>query len=315
MFMKRYAFAFAILIGSLLLWNQPSSGEALPSACQAQHGAGEKGRVPAYYKSLDEIKEIPKTLSPDKFTDAETKAAYLVAQENPKLLLQLPCYCYCDDGLNHKSLLSCYIDEHAVHCDICRKEAIDGNRLQKEKNLSPAEIREKLAQTNGHLAKFLDSPSPDPHSAATHHAAAGNHSSALTAAPVFALKDLKGKTVRLEDYKGKIVLINFWATWCAPCQSEMPELVKLQKKYRAKGLQILGVTYEPEKLRAVNRVALKFKINYPLLFGSEELSKQYKIEEVLPVTILVDREGKIQSQILGIIDTKDIEQKIAPLFK
>lgn len=301
--MKRYAFAFAVIIGSLLLLR-----EAHISAAQ------EKGRVPAYYKSLDEVKEIPKTLSPDKFTDAETRAAYKVAQENPKLLLQLPCYCYCDDGLNHKSLLSCYIDEHAVHCDICRKEAIDGNRLQKEQNLSAAEIREKLALTNGHLAKFLEPQSDTHHAAATPHAT-GKHGATVTAAPVFALKDLKGKTVRLEDYKGKIVLINFWATWCAPCQSEMPELVKLQKRYAAKGLQILGVTYEPETLRAVSRVAQKFKINYPLLFGTEELSKQYKIEEVLPVTIIVDREGNIQTQILGMLDKNDIEQKIAPLFQ
>jgi thiol-disulfide isomerase/thioredoxin len=314
--MKKYAFVLAVVITGLLLWNQDSASAAYTSAaCQEKHGSPVKGRVPAYYKSLEDVKEIPKTLSPDKFTDAETKAAYLVAQENPKLLLQLPCYCFCDDGLNHKSLLSCYIDEHAVHCDICRKEAIDGNRLQKEQNLTPEQIREKLALTNGHLGKFLESPSHNAHAAATASHTAGNHSATALAAPAFALKNLQGKTVRLEDYKGKVVLINFWATWCAPCQSEMPELVKLQKKYGAKGLQILGVTYEPEKLTAVNRVARKFKINYPLLFGSAELSKQYRIEEVLPVTILVDREGKMQSQILGMIDTKDVEEKIAPLFK
>ena len=306
--MKKYAFVFAFVIGSLLLLNQSSFGGGQPSVRQG------KGRVPAYYKSLDDVKEIPKTLSPDKFDDLETKAAYKVAQENPKLLLQLPCYCFCDDGLNHKSLLSCYIDEHAAHCDICRKEAIDGNRLQKEQNLSPSQIREKLILTNGHLSQFLDSQNQDLHSAAATPHAAGNHNSTAIVAPAFALKNLKGKTVRLEDYKGKIVLINFWATWCAPCQKEMPELVKLQKRYAAKGLQILGVTYEPEKLATVNRIAQKFKINYPLLFGTEELSKQYQIEEVLPVTIIVDREGKIQSQILGMIDTKDIEQKIAHLF-
>jgi thiol-disulfide isomerase/thioredoxin len=304
--MKKYAFAFAVAIGGLLLLNQLSVSEAHTAACQEKHGSPVQGRVPAYYKSLDDVKEIPKTLSPDKFTDPETKAAYVVARENPKLLLQLPCYCFCDDGLDHKSLLSCFIDEHAAHCDICRKEAIDGNRLQKEQNLSPAQIREKLTQNNGHLGKFLEAPS---------HGAHGPAASAPLAAPAFALKNLTGKTVRLESYKGKVVLINFWATWCAPCQSEMPELVKLQKKYGARGLQILGVTYEPEKLTAVNRVARKFRINYPLLFGSEEISRLYRIEEVLPVTIIVDREGNIQNQILGIIDTKDVEAKIAPLFK
>jgi cytochrome c biogenesis protein CcmG, thiol:disulfide interchange protein DsbE len=308
MTMKKYAFALAIVTGSLLLWNQQSVSAAHTTACHGQHGSGQ-GRVPAHYKSLDDVKEIPKTMSPDKFEDPETKAAYVVARENPKLLLQLPCYCYCDDGLDHKSLLSCYVDEHAAHCDICRRIAIDGDRLQKEQKMTPAQIREKLAETNGHLAKFVDAPSSDAHAGMSHSA-----SSAPMAAPAFALKNALGKTVRLEDYKGKVVLINFWATWCKPCQAEMPELVKLQKKYAAKGLQILGVTYEPEKPAAVNRLAKKFRINYPLLFGSEEISKQYKIEEVLPVTILVDREGKIQSQILGMIDSKDVEEKIAPFF-
>jgi cytochrome c biogenesis protein CcmG, thiol:disulfide interchange protein DsbE len=303
MTMKKYLFALALVLGGLLLLNDWPVSEAHTAACQ--HGSPVQGRVPAYYKNPDEVKEIPKTLSPDKFSDPETKAAYVVAQENPKLLLQLPCYCFCDDGLNHKSLLSCYIDEHAAHCDICRKEAIDGNRLQKEQNMSPAEIREKLAMNNGHLGKYLEAPSHAGH----------NPAAAPVAAPTFALKDLAGKTVRLEAYKGKVVLIKFWATWCAPCQSEMPELVKLQRKYGPKGLQILGVTYEPEKPTLVNRVAKKFKINYPLLYGSEDLSRQYKIEEVLPVTILVDRQGNLQSQILGMIDTKDVEEKIAPLLK
>src|SRR5689334_7495974 len=237
--MKHRAFAFAVIVSSLLLINQSSFG-----------WRQEKGRVPAHYKDLKDVKEIPKTLSPDKFEDAETKAAYKVAQENPKLLLQLPCYCFCDDGMNHKSLLSCYEDEHAAHCDICRREAIDANQLQKEKNLTPAEIREKLIQTNGHLPQTDNAKPGDLHSAAGHHA---NADANLNVAPAFALKNLQGKTVRLEDYKGKIVVVNFWATWCVPCQQEMPELVKMQKKYAAKGLQILGVTYESEKPAVVRR--------------------------------------------------------------
>lgn len=295
--MKKYAFAFAVLMIGLLLANQSSFA-----------WRQEKGRVPAYYKDLKDVKEIPKTLSPDKFEDAETKAAYQVAQENPKLLLQLPCYCFCDDGMNHKSLLSCYETEHAAHCDICRKEAIDANRLQKEKNWTPAEIREKLVQNNGHLSQLVDSASP------SLHTEAGHHNTSVNAAPAFKLKSLQGKTLSLDNYKGKIVVINFWASWCVPCQKEMPELVKLQKKYAAQGLQILGVTYEAEKPAVVRRIAQKYKINYPLLFGSEELAKQYHVEEALPTTVIVDREGKIQSQILGMIDTKDVEEKIAPLL-
>ncbi len=134
-------------------------------------------------------------------------------------------------------------------------------------------------------------------------------------APSFALKDLRGKTVKLENFKGKIVLLNFWATWCVPCQAEMPELTKLQTGYAAQGLQIVGITYEPEKPLIVSRVARTRKINYPLLFGNEELSKQYGIEEVLPVTIIIDREGKIRDRVLGTFETTDFEQKVLPLLK
>ena len=133
-------------------------------------------------------------------------------------------------------------------------------------------------------------------------------------APPFALKDLRGKTARLESYRGKIVLLNFWASWCVPCQAEMPELVKLQAKYAARGLQIVGITYEPEKPVVVGRIARKHRINYPLLFGDEALSKQYGIEEVLPVTLILDRDGKILDRINGIIYPEEIEQKILPLL-
>ncbi len=134
-------------------------------------------------------------------------------------------------------------------------------------------------------------------------------------APKFALKDLRGKTVTLENFKGKIVLLNFWATWCVPCRAEMPELIKLQTEYAAQGLQIVGITYEPEKPLIVSRVARTRKINYPLLFGNEALSKAYGIEEVLPVTIIIDREEKILDRVLGTFEAKDFEQKVLPLLK
>jgi thiol-disulfide isomerase/thioredoxin len=133
-------------------------------------------------------------------------------------------------------------------------------------------------------------------------------------APGFVLKDLHGKTARLTDYKGKLVLVNFWATWCAPCQMEMPELVKLQAKYAERGLQIVGLTYEPEGRALVSRVSQKFKINYPLLFGNENLSKQYGVLEVLPVTVIVGRDGKIIDRVSGMIKPEEFEQKIVPLL-
>ncbi|MEK6285763.1 MAG: TlpA disulfide reductase family protein [Acidobacteriota bacterium] len=138
---------------------------------------------------------------------------------------------------------------------------------------------------------------------------------ATDALPAFTLKDLKGRTVRLSDYKGKVVLVNFWATWCVPCLAEMPELVKLQKEYKGSGLQIIGVTYEAEAKTLVSRLARKFKINYPLLFGTTDLSKQYGIEEVLPVTLVVDREGKLRDRILGVLDMEEFDEKIKPMLE
>lgn len=133
-------------------------------------------------------------------------------------------------------------------------------------------------------------------------------------APGFTLKDAKGRIARLSDYKGKVVLINFWATWCAPCQAEMPALVELQNKYRAQGLQIIGVTYPPEQRSAVRRMMRRFKLNYPVLFGTRAMTDAYEIGEVLPTTLVVDRDGKIRERILGMLEPDEFKEKVAPLL-
>lgn len=102
-------------------------------------------RTPPYYESVEDVKEIPKTLSPEKFDDPTTRQAYQVARDNPKLLLQLPCYCPCDRAeVGHKSLLDCFVDTHAAGCGICISEALKAAKLQKE-GVSVQEIRAKLA--------------------------------------------------------------------------------------------------------------------------------------------------------------------------
>ena len=133
-------------------------------------------------------------------------------------------------------------------------------------------------------------------------------------APGFTLKDTKGRIARLSDYKGKVVLINFWATWCAPCQAEMPALVELQNKYQAQGLQIIGVTYPPEQRSAVRRMMRRFKLNYPVLFGTRAVTDAYEIGEVLPTTLVVDRDGRIRERILGMLEPDEFKEKIAPLL-
>jgi len=137
----------------------------------------------------------------------------------------------------------------------------------------------------------------------------------LTIAPAFNLKGLSGRTARLSDYKGKVVLINLWATWCAPCRMELPELVRLQKKYGGRGLQIVGVTYPDDERTEVLRMSRKLKLNYPVLFGTNKLLEEYQIGEVLPATVIVDRDGKIRDRILGILEPEEFNQLVAPLLE
>jgi thiol-disulfide isomerase/thioredoxin len=139
-------------------------------------------------------------------------------------------------------------------------------------------------------------------------------SSQLASAPAFALKDLQGRTVRLSDYKGKVLIINFWATWCKPCLVEMPDFVKLQKEYETQGLQIIGITCPPMTQKNVEDVAQKLKINYPILYGTDEVSDAYYASAVLPTTLVVDREGKIRARILGILVPEEFDRSVKPLL-
>ena len=141
-----------------------------------------------------------------------------------------------------------------------------------------------------------------------------SHTPSNQSAPAFALKDLQDRTVRLSDYKGKVLLINFWATWCAPCLVEMPDLVRLQKEYEAHGLQIVGITCPPMTRKNVEGVAQKLKINYPILFGTDEVSDAYYATAVLPTTIIVDTDGKIRGRILGILAPEEFERSVKPLL-
>ena len=133
-------------------------------------------------------------------------------------------------------------------------------------------------------------------------------------APQFTLKDLNGRTVRLSDYQGKVVLINFWATWCPPCRAEMPDLVRLQREYGKEGLQIIGVTYPPEKKERVRRFARSLKVNYPIILGTSQFKDRFSSDETLPLTIVINRDGKVSDIISGILLHQEFEEKIKPLL-
>jgi peroxiredoxin len=133
-------------------------------------------------------------------------------------------------------------------------------------------------------------------------------------APALKLKNIQGRTLRLTDYKGKVVLINFWATWCPPCRTEIPELVKWQREYRHRGLQIIGVTYPPETLSEVRRFTRKTKVNYTIALGTKATKLLFTESETLPVTVVVDRAGNVRAVIEGVIFPEEFDEKIKSLL-
>jgi len=141
------------------------------------------------------------------------------------------------------------------------------------------------------------------------------HAQGARKAPGLALKDIRGRTVRLSDYKGRVVLLNFWATWCPPCRAEMPDLVKLQREYAKQGLQVVGVTYPPETLSRVRRFARRLGINYPVALGTKATKNLFADTDTLPVTVVIDRDGNIRDTIEGIMLPDEFEQKVKPLLK
>ncbi len=125
-------------------------------------------------------------------------------------------------------------------------------------------------------------------------------------APDFVLKDIEGNNVQLSQYRGKIVVLEFWATWCPPCKATIPELIALQKKYAARGLVVLGVSIDegeglPSKLSAFSK---GHNINYPILLGDENISKSYGIFSV-PSTFLIGKDQKIIMAYRGYVDGLD----------
>lgn len=133
-------------------------------------------------------------------------------------------------------------------------------------------------------------------------------------APRLIMEDLNGRTIRLSDYKGKVVLLNFWATWCPPCRAEMPELVRMQREYGSRGLQVIGITYPPEQRARVRRFIRRFKVNYPIALGTRKTKTLFDGGQDLPMTVVIDREGLIREVIKGILLPDEFEQKIKPLL-
>ena len=112
-------------------------------------------------------------------------------------------------------------------------------------------------------------------------------------APDFALKSSNGENMRLSEYRGDVVMVNFWATWCGPCRQEMPLLDELYTRYERVGFSLLGVNIDDNSGKAMNMVA-ELGVSFPVLFDSrKEVSKLYEVD-AMPVTLLIDREGTVR---------------------
>jgi peroxiredoxin len=136
----------------------------------------------------------------------------------------------------------------------------------------------------------------------------------LKSAPDFTLSDVNGALVKLSDYRGKVVLLNFWATWCGPCKAEIPWFIEFEKMYKDRGFATLGVSMDEDGWQAVQPFVKQRAINYPVMIGDDRLAQLYGGIDSLPSTFLIDREGRIASVHLGLVSRRDYEAEILKLI-
>lgn len=132
-------------------------------------------------------------------------------------------------------------------------------------------------------------------------------------APDFALKDARGANIRLSSYKGKVVVVDFWATWCHGCKTEIPWFMEFQNKYKDGGLAVIGVSMDEDGWKSVRPFVEEKKINYPVVIGNDDLAKRYGVES-MPMTLLIDRKGKLAASYIGLVDKGIFEKELIRLL-
>ncbi|HVY71604.1 MAG TPA: redoxin domain-containing protein [Verrucomicrobiae bacterium] len=133
------------------------------------------------------------------------------------------------------------------------------------------------------------------------------------AAPAWELKDVDGKKVKSSDFKGKVVILDFWATWCGPCRAEIPSFIELHKQYEKDGLVVIGVSLD-DGSKPVKKFIASEKINYPIVMGNDSVTGDFGGVEVIPTTFVIDRDGKIVSKHVGVTQKAEFEAEIKPLL-
>jgi peroxiredoxin len=148
--------------------------------------------------------------------------------------------------------------------------------------------------------------------AVRHHSGPQGSATAAKQAPDFSLTDLAGKPLRLSDYRGKVVVLDFWATWCEPCKQEIPHLIDLQSKY-AQRVQVLGISMDDDD-KPVRTFQQQYKMNYPIAVGTSSLADQYGGVLGLPITFVIDGQGRIAKRYIGAADFSGIEAEVQKLL-
>ncbi len=123
----------------------------------------------------------------------------------------------------------------------------------------------------------------------------------------FGLESLDGRTVHLSDFRGKAVLLNFWATWCQPCKIEMPWFEQLQKQYGPEGLQVVGIAVDDADKEDISKFAKTLGVDYPILLDNQGVREVYRVQ-FLPATFYVGRDGKVADKVFGLKGRDEIEE-------
>jgi thiol-disulfide isomerase/thioredoxin len=136
------------------------------------------------------------------------------------------------------------------------------------------------------------------------------------AAPAWTLKDPDGKPVSSDQFKGKVVVLDFWATWCVPCRAEIPGYIELQKKYAADGVVFVGVSIDSDGAMIVKKFIAENGINYPVvLAGDSDVLEKYDQSGIIPTAFIIDRMGQIRDVTVGKVPTADFEKGILSVLR
>jgi|SRR5581483_2351677 len=134
-------------------------------------------------------------------------------------------------------------------------------------------------------------------------------------APDFSLTDANGTSVKLSDYRGKVVLLNFWATWCGPCGLEIPWFVQFEQQYKSRGFEVLGVSMDEDGWKAIKPYLAEHKVNYRVVLGNDTVTQLYGGVEALPTTFIIDRNGRFAfSPHVGLAPKNEYLQEIQSLL-